>query len=109
MHKPQTPHAFTDGELTTLARAFADLAAMTRVRIILVLAKGESDVTSICAALELSQPIVSHNLAILRMCGFLVRRRAGHRMIYALDRARCPDGPGLRIAVNGIDVSVLSR
>jgi len=67
--------------LTKLFRALGD---ETRLRIVALLAHGELCVCHFESALELSQPNVSRQLAILRAAGVVDARRAGSWMYYAL-------------------------
>ena len=68
--------------LTMLMRAVCD---DTRLRLLLLLAEGERDVSSLCAAMALPQPTVSHHLALLLMQQVIAVRRAGRRRFYSLD------------------------
>lgn len=67
--------------LTKLFRALGD---ETRLRIVALLAHGELCVCHIEKALELSQPNVSRQLAILRASGVVDARRDGSWMYYSL-------------------------
>ena len=68
-----------------LASLFDLLSDLTRLRIVLLLAEGESNVTDLCDQLDVSQPTVSHHLGLLRMSGLVVGKRKGREVIYALD------------------------
>ena len=57
----------------------------TRLRILLVLNKGELCVCQIMGVLGISQPLVSRNLAILAKSGILKERRAGKLIYYSLN------------------------
>ena len=63
------------------------LAEPTRRRIIEELGKGERPVSSLVAALKMSQPAVSKQLRVLRESGLAVVRRDGQKRIYRLDAA----------------------
>jgi len=57
----------------------------TRARIVEQLLEGERCVCEISAELELSQPLISHHLAILGRTGFVTHREEGTRSYYAID------------------------
>jgi ArsR family transcriptional regulator, zinc-responsive transcriptional repressor len=75
----------TDQEITSVSRLFGLLGDPTRVRILLLLCKGELNVTRLCATLGLPQPTVSHHLGLLRRGGLLQTRREGKAIHYGLD------------------------
>jgi DNA-binding transcriptional ArsR family regulator len=56
----------------------------TRARMLLILAEGERRVSELTAAVELTQPAVSHHLAHLRMCGLIEPRRDGKSTVYSV-------------------------
>ncbi len=61
------------------------LADETRLRIVYMLKQaGEMNVQTMCRVLRLTQPAVSHHLALLRMAGLIVLRRAGKHNFYSL-------------------------
>ncbi len=80
---PQTeiaPSRDLAGELIEVFRLLADEA---RLRILLLLLKtGELNVRSLCERVNQSQPAVSHHLSILRLAGFIERRREGKSNYY---------------------------
>lgn len=57
----------------------------TRAAIVEQLLSGERCVCEITAALDVSQPLISHHLAILRDAGFVRQRSEGTRMYYDVD------------------------
>lgn len=61
----------------------------TRLEVILLLAEGEHDVSTLCVRLGRSQPKVSHQLALLRAGGVIAPRRKGARRFYALTDTGC--------------------
>lgn len=67
-----------------LTRLFRALGDETRLRIVALLAHGELCVCHLEQALELSQPNVSRQLAVLRAAGVVDSRRAGPWVYYAL-------------------------
>ena len=71
--------------LGDLCQLFHMLSDKTRMKIVLMLAEKERDVTSMCKELHLAQPTVSHHLGLLRMNHVIINKRTGKRVIYALD------------------------
>lgn len=68
-----------------LCRAFAD---SRRLMIIDILRSGEITVNEISQMVKLQQAVVSRNLAILRHCGVVKRRREGTKIYYSLTDSR---------------------
>jgi len=66
------------------------LSDVTRLRILMVLAKKELCVCQIMGVLEISQSLVSKNLHLLAAAGFLAERRDGKLVYYAVSRAMPP-------------------
>jgi DNA-binding transcriptional ArsR family regulator len=99
----------TDQEVTSLSRLFGLLGDPTRVRILLLLCKGELNVSRLCATLNLPQPTVSHHLGLLRRGGLLQTRREGKAIHYALDgKLEFADGCELNIASTaGVRVRII--
>jgi DNA-binding transcriptional ArsR family regulator len=64
------------------ARALAD---PTRLRILLVIARGERAVGQIAAALSVQQSTVSKHLQVLFNAGLVDRRRSASAVIYSAD------------------------
>jgi ArsR family transcriptional regulator, zinc-responsive transcriptional repressor len=81
------PSKSSDHSLFSLCQLFHLLSDKNRLRIVLILAEGERDVTSLCKELHLAQPTVSHHLGLLRMNRIIVPKRHGKRVIYTLDPA----------------------
>jgi ArsR family transcriptional regulator, zinc-responsive transcriptional repressor len=77
----------SDQSLLNLCQLFHLLSDKNRLRMVLMLAEGERDVTSLCDDLHLAQPTVSHHLGLLRMNRIIINKRQGKRVIYALDPA----------------------
>ena len=71
--------------LSNLAQLFRLLSDKTRLQIVLLLAEGERNVTSLCEELSLPQPTVSHHLGLLRMNRVILNKRHGKQVIYTLD------------------------
>lgn len=82
-----TPRKFDPQRTATCLKMVSD---STRIQIIRLLAEGDLSVTGICEGLGgLSQPAVSHHLALLKLGGFAQWRRSGKQNFYAItDKAR---------------------
>jgi DNA-binding transcriptional ArsR family regulator len=74
-----------DQDLEQLTSLFRLLSDKTRLNILLILAMGERNVTSLCEALHLPQPTVSHHLGLLRMHNVISNRRDGKQVYYSLN------------------------
>jgi len=72
-------------DLEQLSNLFRLLSDKTRLSLLLILAEGEQNVTSLARRLELPQPTVSHHLALLRLSKLLDARREGKQIFYALN------------------------
>ena len=97
---------------------FKSLADGSRLRILFMLAeRGEMTVTAIGAALDQSQPAVSHHLTQLRGAGFIDFRREGKFNFYKLDpnglgdlvAALFPENASPRLNFGGLEVSFRRR
>src|SRR3954447_23225755 len=81
MHK-RGPAAGSDADLEPLVALFRLLSDKTRLSILMLLSKGERNVTSLCEELSLPQPTVSHHLGLLRMSNLIGNRRNGKQVFY---------------------------
>jgi DNA-binding transcriptional ArsR family regulator len=90
-------------QLTTLFRLLSD---KTRLNILMLLAQGERNVTTLCQELGLPQPTVSHHLGLLRMNNIIGNRRNGKQVFYTLDgRVETADGAlSLKVEKYKIDI-----
>jgi len=95
-----------DQALTQLSDLFGLLSDPTRLKIVLLLAQGESNVTSLCTELKQRQPLVSHHLGLLRMNRVIVGKRKGKQIIYALETNAKTAGNKLKIALPPYHVTV---
>src|ERR671921_2508792 len=96
-----------DQELESLVGLFRLLSDKTRLNILLLLAKGERNVSSLCGELSLPQPTVSHHLGLLRMSNLIANRRAGKQVFYELDgRIDSGEGKSLEVRVDGYRVKI---
>lgn len=73
--------------LVSLCQLFRLLSDKTRLQIVMLLASGERNVTSLCEELKLPQPTVSHHLGLLRMNRVITNKRQGKQVIYALENS----------------------
>ena len=70
-----------------VAQAFHALADETRIAILKQLSRGERCVCDIQVGRELSQPLLSFHLRVLRKAGLVTTRREGRWAYYAVSRA----------------------
>lgn len=75
-------------ELAALLRAVAEPARLRLLSLILAAPGGEVCVADLVAALELSQPTVSHHLKVLSDAGLLLRQRRGSWVWYSVNDER---------------------
>jgi ArsR family transcriptional regulator len=66
------------------AEFFKALSHPLRIRVLELLAEGERTVSELQEALEVEQSSLSQQLGVLRRAGFVVSRREGSRVTYAL-------------------------
>ncbi|MGD0390770.1 MAG: metalloregulator ArsR/SmtB family transcription factor, partial [Tepidisphaeraceae bacterium] len=64
-----------DEDLDQFVSLFRLLSDKTRLNVLLSLARGERNVTSLCEELGLAQPTVSHHLGLLRGNNMIANRR----------------------------------
>jgi len=64
---------------------FKALSNKSRIAIINSLRKGPKSVTEMCQELGFEQSRVSHNLACLAFCGFVIGKRNGKNKVYSLN------------------------
>ncbi|MHC5537067.1 ArsR/SmtB family transcription factor [Singulisphaera rosea] len=91
---PKTPatkaskaQAAAAGRLKSAQKAamlLKQISDATRLQVILMLDEGEKHVGALSENLNMSQPAVSHHLALLRHGGIIVPRRQGKNNYYAL-------------------------
>ena len=96
-----------DADYESLVSLFRLLSDKTRLSILVLLAKGERNVSSLCEELRLPQPTVSHHLGLLRMSNLITNRRDGKQVFYELDgRVDAAEASTLQIAVERFKVRV---
>lgn len=71
-------------ECAQVAEIFKQISDGTRLRILWLLCHCEECVSNIAAAMEMSDPAVSHHLKLLRGSGLIVSRREGKEVYYKL-------------------------
>lgn len=78
-----------EAEVTQLhAEICGGLADPNRIMILYELAAGPKNVTELCTALNMPQPLVSRHLKILRERGMVTTERRGTVVIYTLGDVR---------------------
>jgi len=82
MNRPEGTAA--DHDLEQLSGLFRLLSDRTRLNILMALALGERNVSSLCQELGLPQPTVSHHLGLLRTNNIISNRRRGKQVFYTL-------------------------
>ncbi len=111
------PSTLSDGIAKELVRWFKLLADETRLKILLFLIENrELNVRTLCDMLNLSQPAVSHHLALLRVDGLIECRRDGKHNFYHVLPQRFDDlmnkvllavpGAESQVRFGGISLSV---
>lgn len=97
-------------DLEALVGLFRLLSDKTRLNILLLLAAGERNVSSLCQELSLPQPTVSHHLGLLRMRNLITNRREGKQVFYGLNgHVRSSGESALAVAVDGYEVTIAAR
>src|SRR3954465_8647757 len=100
----------TDQDLEQLITVFRLLSDKTRLNILMLLSEGERNVTSLCDALKLPQPTVSHHLGLLRMNNIIGNRRDGKQVFYTLNGRVDVDSLGaMQIGVEKFSIGINER
>ena len=89
-----------------LANLFDLLSDPIRLRIVLLLAKEERNVTSLVDEFRLRQPTVSHHLGLLRMNRLIVGKRKGKQVIYSLESHVKASAGKLKVSVPPFNVTL---
>ena len=95
-----------DPSLSDLANLCDQLSDKTRLQLVLLLAKGDRDVSSLGEELKLKQPSVSHHLGLLRMNGLVVPNRKGKQAIYSLAENFKVSGGKIKISLANASVTL---
>jgi DNA-binding transcriptional ArsR family regulator len=69
----------------SFCHVFGALADDTRQQIVVMLSRRDMSVNEIASVFSISQPSVSHHLAVLRGAQIVQARREGQRIVYSLD------------------------
>jgi len=77
----EAKRAMTMHRAATLLKQVSD---PTRLQVISLLSEGERHVGGLCDQFNMSQPALSHHLALLRHGGIVDRRRQGKNYFYSL-------------------------
>lgn len=101
--------AVAEQDLEQLTALFRLLSDKTRLHILMLLAAGERNVSSICEELGLPQPTVSHHLGLLRMNNIIGNRRSGKQVYYALNGRVDLSNGGMQIGVDSYAVHIGSK
>ncbi len=98
-------------DLERLTALFRLLSDKTRLNVLMLLAHGERNVSSLCEELALPQPTVSHHLGLLRMSHIIANRRAGKQVFYGLNDqvAGIENGSTLMLRLGGHTVSICTQ
>jgi ArsR family transcriptional regulator len=89
-----------ESEVTQLhAEICAGLADPNRILILYSLAQSARNVTELCNELDMSQPLVSRHLKVLRERGMVVTERKGTVIVYSLGDKRLIEALDLLRAV----------
>jgi len=92
---------------TRLGRLSVANSMFVMVALIILLAQGERNVTSLCQELDLPQPTVSHHLGLLRMNNLIGNRRDGKQVYYGINgRFETPAENALAFAVENYSIQV---
>ena len=106
---PKRGPGASDQDLEQLTALFRLLSDKTRLNILLLLAEGERNVTSLCDELRLPQPTVSHHLGLLRMNNVIGNRRAGKQVFYGLNGRVDASATALVINAQNFDIRIAER
>jgi DNA-binding transcriptional ArsR family regulator len=110
MSTTETAVQSKEHDLDQLTALFRLLSDRTRLNILLLLAEGERNVTSLCDALQLPQPTVSHHLGLLRMNKIINNRRSGKQVFYGLNGSvEAMKDSLLQISAPSYDVRIVTK
>lgn len=74
----------TKKQLEKMSRIYHMMSDPSRLKIVLCLAKNETNVTALCKKLHMSQPTVSRHLSLLKLTGIAEARRDGKEIFYSI-------------------------
>ena len=87
MHGGSTIHfpvVMTSPDVAPAAELFKVLSSTARLKLLVALIEAPSDVGSLAAATDLSQPLASQHLRTLRLAGLVDVERTGRSAIYSV-------------------------
>jgi DNA-binding transcriptional ArsR family regulator len=100
----------SEHDLDQLTNLFQLLSDKTRLRILLLLAEGEQNVTALCQSLGLPQPTVSHHLGLLRIHNVIGNRRDGKQVFYFLNgTVNLSGGQTLQLNLENLAVKIFPK
>lgn len=106
----------TDSEFQSLLSFFKALGNESRLRIVGVLAQGETSVSDLATLVELKEPTVSHHLSKLTQVGLVSMRVDGTTHLYRLDNQRLEElskkiytSEGMQVISSQINESTYER
>jgi DNA-binding transcriptional ArsR family regulator len=102
-------NAVVMADVEELVELFKLLSDKTRLTILLLLANGERNVSSLCAQLSLPQPTVSHHLGLLRTRRVIANRRNGKQVFYGLNGRVDHEKLGMMIDVHQFTVQIARK
>jgi len=95
-----------DDDLDLLRSVFHLLSDKTRLKTMMLLAEGERNVTTLCEALNLPQPTVSHHLGLLRGKNLVNHRRQGKQVFYSLNGSATMLDDHLELTLDRVSLKV---
>src|SRR5687768_3037638 len=97
-------------DLDQLTSLFCLLSDKTRLNILMLLAQGERNVTSLCQELDLPQSTVSHHLGLLLMNNLIANRPDVNQVYYGINgRFETPSDNSLSFAVENYAIQLVAR
>ncbi len=81
--KPALP---TDEEVHGAISSLKMISDTTRLKTLFLLEQRDLNVAGLCDALSITQPVISHHLALLKVAGIVETRRAGKNVFYSLSQ-----------------------
>ena len=100
----------SEQDLDQLTNLFQLLSDKTRLRVLMLLADGERNVTALCESLDLPQPTVSHHLGLLRVHNIIGNRRNGKQVYYFLNGTVNIGGAhGLQVSLEKLAVRIVPK
>jgi ArsR family transcriptional regulator, zinc-responsive transcriptional repressor len=100
----------SEQDLDQLTSLFQLLSDKTRLRVLLLLADGERNVTGLCQVLALPQPTVSHHLGLLRVHNVIGNRRHGKQVYYFLNgTVNIGGSQGLQVGLENLSVRIVAK